>query len=145
MAQVMNIFYTDDDIDDIDMFTDVALELDSSTIIHTYNSGNKLLHALDNPPPNPTMLFLDLNMPGLTGFDILRKLRADEIFKDLPIVIFSTSSDAVSIANARKFGANFFVTKSANFLKFRKSIEHVLAINWDTFVTSDENFVYTDN
>lgn len=139
----MNIFYTDDDIDDIEMFTDVALDIDSESIIHSYNSGNKLLAALNNPPPGPTMLFLDLNMPGLTGFEVLIRLRASESFKNLPIVIFSTSSDDVTIANSKKLGASFFATKSPDYLTFRKSIEHVLKIDWDTFQATKESFVYT--
>ena len=143
MAKELNIFYTDDDIDDIEMFTDVALDIDSESIIHSYNSGNKLLEALNNPPPRPTMLFLDLNMPGLTGFEVLLRLRASESFKNLPVVIFSTSSDDVTIANSKKLGASFFVTKSPDFLTFRKSIEHVLKIDWDTFQATKESFVYT--
>lgn len=142
MTNGLNIFYTDDDIDDIDIFTDVALEIDPQYVIHSYNSGKKLLTALDNPPPRPTMLFLDLNMPGLTGFDILIKLRASEIFKDLPIVIFSTSSDEMSIANSKKLGASFYVTKSADFMVFKNSIAHVLAIDWNTFIASEDTFVY---
>ena len=142
MANELNIFYTDDDIDDIDIFTDVALEIDPKYIIHSYNSGKKLLNALDNPPPRPTMLFLDLNMPGLTDFDVLTKLRSTEAFKNLPIVGFSTSSDAMSIANSKKLGASFYVTKSSDFVVFKKSIAHVLNIDWNSFTATDDTFVY---
>lgn len=138
-----NIFYTDDDLEDIEFFREVAEEIDGGTIIHTYATGNKLLDALENPPPAPSLLFLDLNMPGLTGFDVLTKLRSSEAFKKLPIIIFSTSSDDKTIAITKKLGANFYVTKSSNFTVYRESIEYVLGIDWKTFIPTEENFVYS--
>ena len=89
------------------------------------------------------MLFLDLNMPGLTGFDVLTKLRASDSFKKLPIVIFSTSHDEQSIALSKELGASYYVPKSSNFSTLKESIAHAMRIDWKTFNATEENFVYS--
>ncbi|RZK11830.1 MAG: response regulator, partial [Flavobacterium sp.] len=77
-----------------------------------------------------------------SGLDVLQQLRSSDKYKKLPIVIFSTSSDEQTIAKSLELGANFYVTKPTDFSLFKKTIQHTLSINWDTFKTSKENFVY---
>ncbi len=47
----------------------------------------KLLNAIYNPPPTPHLVFLDLNMPGKNGFDVLAELRNSEVKNDIPVII----------------------------------------------------------
>jgi len=145
MKNELTIFYTDDDAEDLEFFTEVTSTLGDHLNIVTQNNGQKLLHDLKNPPPNPHIIFLDLNMPGFTGFDVLQQLRSSDNFKKLPIVIFSTSSDEKNIARSLELGASFYVTKPTDFSLFKKTIQHTLSINWDTFKPSKENFVYLNN
>ena len=145
MKNEFTIFYTDDDAEDIDFFTEVTSALGDHLNLVTQNNGKKLLHDLENPPPNPHIVFLDLNMPGFSGFDILQQLRSSEEYKNLPIVIFSTSRDEQTIAKSRELGASYYVPKPTDFLMLKKTIQHTLNINWDTFKPSKENFVYLNN
>jgi len=145
MKNEITIFYTDDDAEDLEFFTEVTNALGDHLNIVTQNNGKKLLHDLENPPPNPHIVFLDLNMPGFSGFDVLQQLRSSESYKNLPIVIFSTSSDEKNIAKSRELGANFYITKPTDFSLFKKTIQHTLSINWDTFKPNKENFVYLNN
>lgn len=142
MKNEITIFYTDDDAEDLEFFTEVTNALGDHLNIVTQNNGQKLLHDLKNPPPTPHIVFLDLNMPGFSGLDVLQQLRSSDKYKKLPIVIFSTSSDEQTIAKSLELGANFYVTKPTDFSLFKKTIQHTLSINWDTFKTSKENFVY---
>jgi CheY-like chemotaxis protein len=59
----------------------------------------------------PDIIFLDLNMPGMDGFECLRELKADKSLMDIPIVMYSTSSSNGDIKKAMKLGAANFVTK----------------------------------
>ena len=145
MKNEFTIFYTDDDQEDLEFFTEVTSALGKHLNIVTQNNGKKLLHDLKNPPPNPHILFLDLNMPGFSGFDVLEQLRSSDEYKNLPIVIFSTSSDERIIAKSLELGANYYVSKPTDFSLLKKTIQHTLNINWNTFKPSKENFVYLNN
>lgn len=137
----LTIFYTDDDEDDLSIFTDAVESLPEEIQLQTYNGGDKLLTAIYNPPPTPYVVFLDLNMPGKNGFDVLKELR-DSAKKDIPVVIFSTSNEPGIIEKCRLLGANLFITKPVLMKDIVKSIEHALRINWKEFVPDAKNFVY---
>ncbi len=145
MRNEFTIFYTDDDAEDIEFFTEVTSAIGDHLNLVTQNNGKKLLHDLENPPPNPHIVFLDLNMPGFTGFDVLQQLRGSDEYKNLPIVIFSTSNDERTIAKSRELGASYYISKPTDFSLLKKSIQHTLNINWDTFIPSKENFVYLNS
>lgn len=142
MKDEVTIFYTDDDQDDLEFFREIVDIIDSKFVVVTQNSASELLLALENPPPTPFVVFLDINMPGINGLEILKKLRELENHRELPIVIFSTSSDELTIEKSRSLGANYYLPKSGVFDKLRKSIQHTLSINWKEFAPATENFVY---
>lgn len=142
MKRDLTIFYTDDDVEDLDFFREIVDIIDEDVVVHTHNSGVELMNALDNPPPTPQLMFLDINMPGMTGFDILKKVRESENHRELPIIIFSTSGDDFAVEKSRQLGASMYVQKSSVFDHLKKSIEHALAINWNTFIPTDQNFRY---
>ena len=143
MKSDLTIFYTDDDQDDLDFFKEIVSEIDSSYNVITQNNGLELLHALNNPPPTPYLIFLDINMPGINGLDVLKKVRESASHKSLPIVMFSTSNDESIIEKSRKLGATYYMPKSGVFDNLKKSIEHALSINWAGFIPTDKNFLYT--
>jgi CheY-like chemotaxis protein len=137
----LTIFYTDDDEDDLSIFADAVESLPRKIQLKTYNGGDKLLTAINNPPPTPHVVFLDLNMPGKNGFDVLAELRNSDK-KDTPVIIFSTSNEPGIIEKCRLSGANLFITKPILMKDIVKSIEHALGINWKEFVPDIKNFVY---
>ncbi|OXA80983.1 CheY chemotaxis protein or a CheY-like REC (receiver) domain [Flavobacterium aquidurense] len=138
----LTIFYTDDDEDDLSIFTDAVESLSKKIQLKTYSGGDKLLMAIHNPPPTPHVVFLDLNMPGKNGFDVLNELRNSEKKSDIPVIIFSTSNEPGIIEKCRSLGANLFITKPILMNDIIKSIEHALQINWKEFVPDTKNFVY---
>lgn len=142
MNHEFTIFYTDDDQDDIEFFREIINSFGSSYSLVTQNNGDQLLHALNNPPPYPHLLFLDINMPGLNGLEVLKKIRESRNPENLPIVMFSTSGDVNTINKSRELGANYYVQKSNVFDQLKRSIEYTLAINWGSFVPTENNFIY---
>ena len=133
------IFYVDDDVDDLDFFKEAidAIGRDVSLFV----LGDEMIHALNNPPPNPSIVFLDLNMPGKNGFDVLKELKELDAYKDLPIVILSTANDQQNIDMAKKAGANLYIKKANSVQDLKKSIQFVLDIDWSIF-DSEKCFVY---
>lgn len=142
MHSDLTIFYADDDREDLDFFREVTNTMEGVKL-YTHDHGNALIDALQNPPPSPHIIFLDLNMPGKNGFDILRELKATDKFKEIPVVIFSTSSDERNIALSREMGASFYLPKLETFESYKKSIQHTLAIDWKNFRPTRENFLYS--
>lgn len=142
MKKELTIFYTDDDLDDLDFFRDIVDGLGQQYNVVTQNNGEQLIDALHNPPPHPYLIFLDINMPGMNGLETLKKVRQNHKNDLLPIIMFSTTSDETIIENARKLGATFFVIKSGDFDALKRSITHVLSMNWGDFITTDKNFLY---
>lgn len=136
------IFYTDDDEDDLSIFSDAVDSISQKIKLQTYTGGEKLLNAIYNPPPTPHVVFLDLNMPGKNGFEVLTELKNSEEKNDIPVVIFSTSNEPGIIEKCRNLGADLFITKPVLMRDIVKSIEHAIAIDWTKFSPTDKNFVY---
>ena len=85
----INIFYTDDDKDDVIFFKDaVGVASKEINVVTTFDGGS-LLNLLNNPPPEPALIFLDWNMPGQTGAEVLKEIRANDKTSQVPVIIFS--------------------------------------------------------
>jgi CheY-like chemotaxis protein len=68
--------------------------------------------------PLPSLVLLDLKMPGMDGFDVLRWIRQDPALKGLRVVVLSSSDDMRDVSTAYKLGANSFLIKPADFDRF---------------------------
>ncbi|MGQ2985211.1 response regulator [Flavobacterium sp.] len=141
MKNAFTIFYTDDDQEDLEFFKEIIDTIDADVSLLTQSNGKELLNALHNPPPHPHLVFLDINMPGMTGYEVLKELRRSH--QKLPVVMFSTSGDHDSISKSRELGATYYLPKSGIFDQLKRSIEHALSINWGSFIPNDKNFVYS--
>jgi CheY-like chemotaxis protein len=135
-----HIFYADDDVDDLELFRGALVEVDDSLVLTAVDNGNALLERLSCPPPVPRLIFLDLNMPELDGYSVLRALRGDRRLKDYPVVIFSTASDPVAVSRTRELGANLFVPKPHTYAGMKQAIKTCIEIDWCSFQPSDTSF-----
>jgi CheY-like chemotaxis protein len=143
MKKNTSIFYTDDDIDDQILFREVIEDLDNSYVLHTQSNGDELIHKLENPPPTPSVIFLDLNMPGKNGFQVLSEMKQSQKLNGYPIIIFTTADDNRTIDETWELGANFFITKPLSYLDYKKAIQYSLSLDWKTYESKKENFVYS--
>ncbi len=144
MTDKLTIFYTDDDLDDLEFFKKIVQMISEDYVVITHKDGDQLLYALDNPPPNPFLLFLDINMPGMNGLEVLEKVRESGKHGQLPIIMFSTTKDKSIIHKTFELGATYYVPKSEGFKQLKKSIEDTLKINWGNFIPDKTNFLYTN-
>ena len=145
MKKSITVFYVDDDQDDREYLSIVVGDINKDVELFTHKSADDLMHALHNPPPSPHVVFVDLNMPGMNGFEVVEDLRNSERHKNLPIVVFSTATDPESILKSKNLGANYYLPKSGDYFSLRKSIEYVLNIDWQNFEPGNDNFIYRYN
>lgn len=135
-----SIFYADDDVDDLDFFKEVIDEINES--VSLFEEGAQLLKTLHNPPPKASVIFLDLNMPVKSGFDVLQEIKSTPEIENIPVVILTTSINPSDIELCKNLGANLYIRKPTTMSGLRKAVSHVLSIDWNNFVVSDKNFVY---
>ncbi|WP_293895642.1 response regulator [Flavobacterium sp.] len=137
-----SIFYVDDDVDDLDFFNEVATEINEP--VSLFEEGDKLLQQLQNPPPFASVIFLDLNMPVKSGFDVLREIKATMAISHIPVFILTTSINPDDIKLTKKLGANLYIPKPTTIGGLKKAVKHVLSIDWNKFEISENEFVYTE-
>jgi two-component system, response regulator len=75
--------------------------------------------------PIPSVILLDLNMPGTDGRMVLRKIKNDDAVKDIPVVVLTTSNDAKDIDACYKDGANTYIHKPVDLDGFFKAIKQL--------------------
>ncbi|MGO9217539.1 MAG: response regulator [Streptosporangiaceae bacterium] len=86
-------------------------------------------YASRSSTDRPRLLLLDIKMPLVNGFEVLRQVRADERLATMPVVIMTSSNEERDIAEAYHLGANSYVTKPVDFASFRQAVEDV-AMYW---------------
>ncbi len=109
------ILLADDDRDDREMFCEALFTIDTEIVCNSLINGQLLLEELDKLAENPGLIFLDLNMPVINGLECLRLLKADARYRDIPVVIISTSSHILEIETSLKLGALCYFVKPNSF------------------------------
>ena len=125
----LNILLADDDTDDCIFFKEALEKLQLSVHLTTVHDGDELMKLLTNETNElPHVLFLDINMPRKNGFECLSEIKQNEKLKDLPVVIFSTSSSQNNINRVFKIGAHVYIRKPGDFSQLMQVIYHALPI-----------------
>jgi len=101
----------DDDEDDKEIFCIALSEVDPEIKCHTAIDAIEALELLRDPSFTPDYIFLDLNMPLMSGKECLVEIKKRAHLKDTPVIIFSTSASQKDIQDTRDLGAASFITK----------------------------------
>ncbi len=83
------------------------------------------------------LILLDLKLPKVDGLDVLRKIRADESTRMIPVVMFSSSNQKVDIAEAYSRGVNSYVVKPVDFDKYVQTVSAISSY-WSSV---NQNFI----
>jgi DNA-binding response OmpR family regulator len=117
------ILIVEDEPDTAEMFAQM-LRLSGYRVIKTYGgiSGMKqLLHE------KPDVLLLDIMMNDISGLEVLRFLRREPQFEDLPVIVISAKGTTADIITGLAAGATIYLTKPVAFLELRKTVDEVIA------------------
>ncbi|MRX69761.1 Response regulator receiver domain-containing protein [Flavobacterium resistens] len=116
-----NILQIDDDVDDCEFFME-ALQAVSDADYTAMHNSVEALNRLIRQELIPDIIFLDLNMPIMSGFEFLVAIKTQKIIQDIPVVIFSTSQFEETKLKARNYGAKEFISKPSDFNELKKII-----------------------
>ncbi|MBT1696440.1 response regulator [Fulvivirgaceae bacterium PWU4] len=111
----MTILYADDDHDDRELMSEALQKVDPSISCLTANDGQNVLDILNESSDLPDYIFLDVNMPVMDGKKCLVALKKDQRLRDIPVVIYSTTTDNTEIKQLYNLGASSFIQKPNNF------------------------------
>ena len=107
------IFIVDDDPDDRQLVLDAFLEHNSNIDYVFIEDGTQLIQSLAEAEPEnyPSVILLDLNMPGMLGLHALKIIRENKNYSHIPIIVLTTSTFGQDKNSAYKLGANCFFHK----------------------------------
>ncbi|MFD2938319.1 response regulator [Spirosoma flavum] len=115
LHQAITVLIIDDDEDDR-FFMEQAFKTDSpSTQLYLAPDGQQALDLLGSTRPLPDVILLDLNMPGLNGFEVLKRLKQSAHYQHIPVVILTTSDADTDQEQAHQLGATEFITKPTTY------------------------------
>lgn len=117
----------DDDDDDRELFREALQAVDPSAICYFATTGEEAFDILSKKE-KPHLFFLDINLPGMNGWQCLKTLKGMDAYKEIPVFMYSTSNHQRDVEIAFDLGALCFVTKPHSFSEL-KSILQVLTDN----------------
>ena len=123
-----HILLIDDDRDDAELFSDALEELNMDTVVAYFSDGSEGVEKLRAQAiPAPDMVFLDINMPQINGWDCLRELKQIAYLKKIPIVMYSTSNLDKQNVSPEDVGAAAFMTKPDNFGELKARLSSIIS------------------
>jgi CheY-like chemotaxis protein len=133
----------EDDSDDRAIFSETLKSISTGAKLTLFENGEQLLHFLKVSDQKPDIIFLDLNMPGLTGKETLKLIRADHSFDRVPVVIFTCTEYIDDIYETYNYGANLYVPKNVFVKNSIKALSMILdsALNKTILSPTKENYV----
>ncbi|MDQ3551274.1 MAG: response regulator [Bacteroidota bacterium] len=122
------ILYADDDPDDLELVQEAFRKYAANVDVLTATDGSQALSyllSINDGDPSPCLIILDINMPMLSGKDVLVRLRQEERFEATPVVLFTTSSMSLDAQFAKHYNAGF-ITKPLDSGQMRKITEQFI-------------------
>jgi CheY-like chemotaxis protein len=128
MENVIHILVADDDCEDRTIMADTFKDLGFSGAAFV-EDGSLVIDYLSNLSDNTvSLIILDLNMPLLNGTETLRALKGDCRYRDIPVVIFSTSVNTIEQQNCAALGALSYITKPSRYVEYKEVCKMLIGI-----------------
>jgi CheY-like chemotaxis protein len=123
------LLVVEDSNDDFKMLQRLMRRLSVQNPIYRCTNGDAALEFLDRTVeqtvdhPRPSVILLDLNLPGVDGRAVLEEVKQNQCFKEIPIVIFTTSSNPQDIQFCYEKGANGYLIKPMDAVELQKTVQ----------------------
>lgn len=122
------ILWADDDADDLQMMREILLKNNRDFEIVEVHNGKQALSYLERAERNnsmPCLIILDINMPVLDGKETLSIIRNNEVYRNLPVVVFTTSTSELDRMFCQKLGTEM-ISKPPSYSKLETAVIRLL-------------------
>lgn len=102
------LLYAEDDLDDFDALNSALGQITTNFELVRANNGTEVLSYLEENEVLPYVIVLDLNMPVMDGKETLQWIKSNDKFKDIPTMVFTTSSREEDVKLCQGYGCTFF-------------------------------------
>ena len=125
MATATNILIVEDDRDDVYLLTRQLQQAQIDDHVTWFSSGSDALTFLEQAEAPPLAIFLDLNLPGLNGMEVLEKIKDDRRLRSVPVIIMTGSINPSDLKRCRQLGAKDILAKPITLSSFIKTVAHI--------------------
>lgn len=123
----MLVLCVDDDADDYEIFCEaVAMSLPQAKTLRA-NDGQSALVLLEELVVVPDYIFLDINMPVMNGKEFLSHVKKDRRLKEIPVIMYTTSSEEREKNAFQKMGASGYIVKPTDFSSLVTALQRSMA------------------
>lgn len=130
MGQAKSILLVEDNPDDVDLTLRAFERSKIANEVIVANDGEEALaYLFDAAKAIPTVVLLDLKLPKVMGLDVLKRMRANERTRRVPVVVLTSSNEERDLVASYDLGANSFVRKPVNFAEFLDAARN-LGLYW---------------
>ena len=130
MSAIRTILLAEDSAADAEMAIDALREANlANPIVHVEDGVEAMEYLLrkgrfaDRPDEEPAVLLLDIKMPRMDGLEVLRRIRAEEKLRRLPVVILSSSREESDLVHSWDLGVNAYVVKPVDVEQFFAAVK----------------------
>ncbi|MEW5798560.1 MAG: response regulator [Bacteroidota bacterium] len=123
-------------VEDDEIDTELALKVIKTTSpsmkVVTVSNGAEALKFLVPPAAsllhllNLKMVLLDLHMPGIDGFEVLRRMKSDSVTKHIPVVVFTSSREMKDVETCYRDGANSYIVKPIAMERYEEAVANII-------------------
>ncbi len=129
-SQPIEILLVEDNPGDVDLIMDAFNDGRIVNHLNVVEDGGRALAFLrrEDPfghVPRPDLILLDLNLPGIDGFEVLTEIKRDETFRRIPVVVLTTSTADKDILKSYDLRANAYVAKPLEINDFINAIRSI--------------------
>jgi len=114
------ILYADDDSDDVTWVSEACKNLDLNWDIAFVSNGREVMEFLhETQTHTPSLVVLDLNMPEMDGRQTLQQIKNSDLYKNIPVVIVTTSGNKMDKEVCKRLGASLYLTKPDSYREWQ--------------------------
>jgi CheY-like chemotaxis protein len=123
----VRIVIVDDDMDDIILMNEIFATTEFAHVIRFFSNPEGVIPSLDLTPATglPSLIVTDLNMPKLSGMELLTELKRNHRYNQIPVVVLTTSNSEREKQKVLKAGAKDFITKPIERKGYYQMIERI--------------------
>jgi CheY-like chemotaxis protein len=125
MVEQIEILLVEDNPNDAEMTLRALRRNNLVNRVHWVKDGAAALELLFSSEMRPKLVLLDLKMPKVDGIEVLRRLKAEEPTRALPVVVMTSSNEERDVVESYRLGVNSYIVKPVQFEAFLETVAKI--------------------